>query len=58
MSVYMVVTSDKYELPLAVGNAADIARFTGTKISTVYRQTCNDAGRCNGKYRGYKIIKI
>lgn len=27
MKLYMAVTADKYELPLAVGTSEDIARF-------------------------------
>lgn len=34
--VYEVVTTDKYELPLIVGTAKEVAAFAGTSTNNVY----------------------
>ena len=59
MKLYMVVTSDKYELPLAIGSAQEIADYLGVLRKTVYEQACGThQARCNGKITKRKIIKI
>lgn len=34
--LYEVVTTDKYELPLIVGTAKEVAAFAGTSTNNVY----------------------
>lgn len=34
--LYEVVSKDKYELPLFVGTAGEVAAFTGTQRNNVY----------------------
>lgn len=55
MTLYMVVTADKYELPLVVGTAEDIARFAGIKRMAVYNYI---ARRMSGKRNGYKLVRV
>ena len=57
MSLYMAVTSDKYELPLAVGTAAEIARWVGCTTAHIYRSALYPK-RYNGSINKYKIIKV
>lgn len=57
MSLYMAITSDRYELPLAVGTAAEVARWAGCKTATIYSYV-SGCKKCNGKRRGYNIIKV
>lgn len=56
MKIYMAVTADKYELPLAVGRRVkDIADYGGVSESTV----CANISRgCTGRKSGVKYIKI
>ena len=35
-AVYEVVSNDKYELPLIVGTAKEVAAFAGTSTNNVY----------------------
>lgn len=59
MKLYMVVTSDKYELPIALGTAQEVANYLGVLRKTVYEQACGThQARCNGKITKRKIIKI
>ena len=55
MTLYMVVTADKYELPLVVGTVEDIARFAGIKRLSVYKYI---ARRMSGKRNGYKLVRV
>lgn len=55
MTLYMVVTADKYELPLAVGTSEDIARFAGIKRMAVYNYI---ARKMSGKKNGYKLVRV
>lgn len=55
MTLYMAVTADKYELPLAVGTSEDIARFAGIKRMTVYNYI---ARKMSGKKNGYKLVRV
>lgn len=49
-SVIMMVTQDKYELPLLVTSTVDeMARLTGVKRATIYKSI----GRGNGRF--YKV---
>lgn len=53
----MAVTSDRYELPLVVGTAVEVARWAGCKTATIYSYV-SGCKECNGKRRGYNIIKV
>ena len=55
MTLYIVVTADKYELPLAVGTSEDIARFAGIKRMAVYNYI---ARKMSGKKNGYKLVRV
>lgn len=55
MTLYMAVTADKYELPLVVGTAEDIARFAGINRLAVYNYI---ARRMSGKRNGYKLVSV
>lgn len=56
MTLYMAVTPDKYELPLAVeAHAEDIAEIFGTTAKTVYSSISK--GR-SGKRNGVKFVKV
>lgn len=56
MMLYMVVTADKYELPLLVSHdIKEAAKFGGVTPSTV----CGSVSRkCSGKRKGFKYIRI
>ena len=54
-ALYMMVTADRLELPLAVGTPAEIAKACGLSKSTIYTQASK---RYSGKYNGYKIVKV
>lgn len=54
--LYMVVTSDKYELPI------DFSTSVG-ELAKKYNVTCNSIYSCvskkrNGKNNGFKFIKV
>lgn len=55
MTLYMVVTADKYELPLAVGTSEYIARFAGINRLAVYNYI---ARKMSGKRNGYKLVRV
>ena len=53
--LWMAVSSDRLELPLAVAESAgELAKMLGISVSNVYR-SCER--RASGKIKGYKIIK-
>lgn len=56
-AVYMAVTDDAYELPLAIGdNMRDIARTMGVDRSCVCKQI---KGAVKGKYKKrFKFVKV
>ena len=50
--IYMVVTKDKFELPIFVGdNVAEIADAVGIKKETVSNYICKKRGK-------FKIIRV
>ena len=55
MKLYMAVTADKYELPLAVGSARDIAQYGGVSVSTVQTSVCR---KYSGLQNGYKYVVV
>lgn len=58
MTLWICVSNDKYELPIAVADtAAELARMLGVKHNTILSATCNaDAGRT--KWCKYKKVVI
>lgn len=55
--VYMVATTDQYELPICVGNVYQVAEFLGIKPESVYQYVAPSRGhRCRNKK--YQIIKV
>ncbi len=56
MHMYMAVTPDEYELPLAVRDTArEIAEIYGKKTSTVLKAVSSDR---SGRQSGVKFIKV
>lgn len=57
MTVYMEVTSDKYELPIAVADTmAELSRMTGVSETSVNVSIWrNVRGLSKGKYRKVEI---
>ncbi|MBP1926736.1 hypothetical protein J2Z76_002606 [Sedimentibacter acidaminivorans] len=56
MHIYMAVTPDKLELPLAVGNTAtELAKILRIKEDTIYTGISRNY---SGKTKGMKFIKI
>lgn len=58
MVLYMKVTNDKYELPVAIADsAAELARMVGVKAQTIYE--CISPSRIkSGKNYGYYKIAV
>ena len=56
-AVYMAVTDDLYELPIAIGDSmSDIARTMGVDRSCVCKQIHGESRR---KYKkGYKFVRV
>ena len=59
MKLYMAVTADKYELPLCVGTAREVAAFCGINMDNFYSQVSKTAqGKISGKLCKRKLIKV
>lgn len=62
MTLYMAVTADEYELPIAVEEkSSNLARRIGIHPETVYKELCysrKGIERCNGKRRGYALREV
>ena len=62
MTLYMAVTADEYELPLAVCELpSTLARKLGVNTNTVAKELCYDRKgnrHCNGKRRGYILKEV
>lgn len=56
-AIYMAVTDDRFELPLAVGDSCrDLARFVGVDPGVICRQV---NGAVKGAYKkGRKFVKV
>lgn len=55
--LWLLVTSDEYELPLAVADSAgQLARLLKVKPQTIRKQVCN--ARRRGINSHYKVIEI
>lgn len=56
MKVWLAVTADKYELPLAVfSTAGELGRWAGLSRNTVESTASK---KLSGRNKGYKIIKV
>lgn len=56
MVLYLKVTNDKYELPVAVADsAAELARMVGVKAQSVQACICGCRIRAGTNYGYYKI---
>ena len=56
MKLYMAVTADKYELPLAISRRIqDIAVYANAPISSIYSGITKGV---SGKQRGIKFVKV
>lgn len=62
MTLYMAVTADEYELPLAVCDLpSTLARKLGVSTNTVAKELCYARKRkrySNGKVRGYILKEV
>ncbi|GAA6481423.1 hypothetical protein K250101E9_41860 [Enterocloster aldenensis] len=64
MTLYMAVTTDRYELPIAVERSAEcLAGKMGTTRNSIYSQVCRnrkgDAGRGYKNHRGrIRFVKV
>lgn len=57
--LYMVVTADKFELPLCVGNIEEIASYCNMTINGAYKALdTNKSGERNGKCSKRRIVDI
>ena len=56
MTVYMEVTKDKYELPLALADSArELSRMTGATKSTIYKSVSRIK---TGKHKQGRFVKV
>lgn len=56
MTLYMAVTADKYELPMAVEDTgAALARRLGCRPENIYHDI---SAKAPGTIRGFKFLKI
>ena len=59
MCVYMKVTKDEFELPLAVADSpAELAAMTGDSINTIYSAVSREKCRTNPKYKNHRFLKV
>lgn len=57
--LWMAVTPDEYELPIAVADAAmELGRMLGMKGNLVSKKYCEHNSGKTKRWRKYKIIKI
>ena len=59
--LYLLVSDDKYRLPLIVADSAkELARLAGTTISTVYTALwrCQHGERINSRYEVVEIDEV
>ena len=57
MTLYMAVTPDEYELPMAVSDtAAELARKFGIKENYIYKMIWG--GSKWGRYKGIRFVKV
>lgn len=57
MKVYMMVTKDEYELPLAVADSAkELAEITGRSVNTIRSAICHFKRR--GGFSIYRKVEV
>lgn len=57
MTLYLKVTSDEYELPLAVGDTVrDLARIIGVNPNSIYSHMSHT--KKNGYFCSYKKVEV
>lgn len=57
--LWMAVTPDKYELPIAVADTArELSRMLGSNNNLVSKQYCQHNKNKSKKWTKYKIVKI
>ena len=57
MTLYIKVTSDEYELPLAVGDTVrELAKMLGVKSDSIYSQMSHS--KHNGYFCSYQKIEV
>lgn len=57
MTLYIKVTSDEYELPLAVGDTVrDLAKMLGVKSDSIYSQMSHS--KHNGYFCSYQKVEV
>ena len=55
MTLYMVVTADKYELPLVVGTLYQVAKYGGVQLKTVQQSI---SLKRSGRLNGFKYVRV
>lgn len=58
MTLYMIVTADKYELPLYVGTAAEVAAYLGIKPASLYRLSAPSRNKIYGTRDKFRLVKV
>lgn len=54
--IWMAVSADKYELPIAVEvSASNLAKKMGSTEETIKSR---ESRKCSGRYKGYKVVKV
>lgn len=53
--IWMVVSDDKYELPLCVGTREQVAKFAGTSVDVVSSAVCHARKRA-GRSKFVKVV--
>lgn len=57
MTLYLKVTSDEYELPLAVGDTVrELAKMLGVKSDSIYSQMSHS--KHNGYFCSYQKVEV
>ena len=57
MTLYIKVTSDEYELPLAVGDTVrELAKMLGVKSDSIYSQMSHS--KHNGYFCSYQKVEV
>lgn len=57
--LWLAVTADKYELPIAVaGTAAELAKMLGVKTHTIIRKVYEHKTGKSKTWLNYKIVKV
>lgn len=57
MTLYLMVTKDKYELPLCVADTVpELAKMVGTTTNTIYSMMGHEkTGKCRSKFKKVEV---